>query len=154
MSLNPADAPHLLFLQQDVDGGQVLAIVVGLQLAVQADQPLVQVGAALGEQLRLVGVEQALGLGLGGRLQVLPHALQGRQLLFDHGLRLRLLCHQRLAVLKEDTLNEQKFCCYMNHTQHKTGFFTAAPDLLNMANAASFLCVLACSGANRYTVRG
>ena len=94
-------APHLLLLQQDVDGRQVFAVVVGRQLSVQAAQPLVQVSAALGEQLGLVGVKQTLGLGLGGRLQVVPHRLQGRQLLFHYHLRLWFLRHQRLSVLKD-----------------------------------------------------
>lgn len=102
-NLRPSPAPHLLFLEHDVDGGEVFAVVVGLQLSLQAGQPLVEVGAALGEQLGLVGVKQTLGLGLGGRLQVLPHRLQGRKLFFNHGLCLRFLCHQRLPVLKDST---------------------------------------------------
>lgn len=95
-------SPHLLLLQEDVDRRQVLAIVVGLQLALQTRQPLVQVGAALSEELRLVGVKQTLGLGLGGGLQILPHGLQRGKLLLHHGLRLRLLCYQRLAILGEE----------------------------------------------------
>lgn len=91
---------HLLLLEQDVDGGQVLAVVVGLDLTLQATHPLVQVGVALRQQLRLVGVKQALGLGLRGGLQLLPHGVQRRQLFLHHRLRLRLFGHQQLAVLQ------------------------------------------------------
>lgn len=97
---------YLLLLQHDVNRGQVFAKVVGLQLPVQAGQPLVEVGAALGEQLGLVGVKQTLGLGLGGGLQVVPHGLQRRQLLFNHGLSLWFLCRQRLAVLQHNVSTE------------------------------------------------
>lgn len=93
-------APHLLLLQQDVDGGEIFAVVVGLKLSIQGRQPFVEVSAALREQLRLVGVKQTLGFGLGGGLQVVPHRLEGRQLLLHHGLRVGLLLHQRLAVLQ------------------------------------------------------
>lgn len=91
---------HLLFLEEDVDRGEIFAIVVGLQLSLQAAQPLVEVGTALRKQLGLVGIEQTLGFGLGGGLKILPHCFQGRQFLFNHGLCLWLLCHQGLPILK------------------------------------------------------
>lgn len=82
---------YLLFLQQDVDGGQVFAVVVRLDLALETAQPLIEVGAALSEQLRLVGVEKTLSFGLGGGLQLRPHRVERRQLLLHHCLCLRLL---------------------------------------------------------------
>lgn len=93
---------HLLLLQQDADGGQVFAAVLRLDLALQAQHPLVQVGAALREELRLVGVEQALSFGLGGGLQLLPHGLQHLQLLPHHHLRLWFLSNQQHPILQRD----------------------------------------------------
>lgn len=94
-------ASHLLLLQQDVDRGEIFAIVIRLKLPIQGREPFVQVSAALCEQLRLVGIEQTLGFGLGGGLQVVPHRLQGHQLLFYHGLRVWFLRYQRLAILQQ-----------------------------------------------------
>lgn len=92
---------YLVLLEQDVDAGQIFAVVVALQLTLQVFEPDVEGGAALCEELRPVGVEQALGLGLRGLLQLLPLALQLLQGLLHHRLQLGLLCHQLLTFLLE-----------------------------------------------------
>ena len=69
-------AVYLLLLEQDVDAGEVLAVVVGVQLGLQALQPALQGRAALGKQLSSVGIEEAAGFGLGGGLQLVPAPVQ------------------------------------------------------------------------------
>lgn len=66
---------YLVLLEQDVDTGQILAIVVVVQLTLQVFQPDIQRRAALCKELCPVSIEQAPGLGLGGALQLLPLAL-------------------------------------------------------------------------------
>ena len=84
-------AGHLLLLEQNVDTGEVLAVVVRVQLGLQTLQPALQGGAALGKQLGSVGIEEATGLGLGGALQPVPALVQVLQLLRHQGLQLWLL---------------------------------------------------------------
>lgn len=82
---------HLLLLEQNVDAGEVLAVVVGVQLGLQAQQPALQGRAALGEQLGPVGIEEAARLGLGGGLQLVPALVQVLQFLRHQGFQLWLL---------------------------------------------------------------
>lgn len=99
---------YLVLLEQDVDAGQVFAVVVALQLTLQVFEPDVEGGAALREELRPVGIEQALGLGLRGLLQLLPLALQLLQGLLYHRLQLGLLRHQLLTFLLEVGTTEKR----------------------------------------------
>lgn len=66
---------YLVLLEQDVDTGQIFAIVIAMQLTLKVFQPDIQSGAALCKELRPVSIEQALGLGAGGALQLLPLTL-------------------------------------------------------------------------------
>lgn len=66
---------YLMFLEQNVDTGQVLAVVVTLQLTLYVFKPHIQSGAALREELCPVGIEQALSLGAGGAFKLLPLTL-------------------------------------------------------------------------------
>lgn len=66
---------YLVLLEQDVDTRQIFAIVVILQLTLKVFQPDIESGAALCKELCPVSIEQALGLGAGGSLKLLPLAL-------------------------------------------------------------------------------
>lgn len=88
---NQGPAEHLLLFEQNVDAGEVLAVVVRVQLGLQTLQPALQGGAALGKQLGSVGIEEAAGLGLGGALQPVPALVQVVQLLGHQSFQLWLL---------------------------------------------------------------
>lgn len=104
---------YLLFLEQDVDWSEIFSVIIRLQLSVERGQPLVEVGAALGEQLGLVGVKQTFGFGLSGGLQILPHGLQWRELFLHHGLSLWFLGHERLSVLQHTNRDYTLFLLWM-----------------------------------------
>lgn len=93
-------ATCLQFLQLLVDGGQVPALVYVDQLTLQLAQSLVQALVALHQQIRLVGLEELPGFGLGGALQVLPTLPDLVQLPPHHRAELRLLLDQLLALLQ------------------------------------------------------
>ncbi len=106
---------YLVLLEQDVDAGQIFAIVIAMQLALKVFQPDIQSGAALCKELCPVSIKQALGLGAGGALQLLPLTLQVLQGLLNNGFQLRLLRHQRLTLLLEIRNNDKdewmsKYC--------------------------------------------
>lgn len=88
---HPRPSAHLLLLEQDVDAGEVLAVVVGVQLGLEALQPTLQGRAALGKQLCSVGIKKAAGFGLGGGLQLVPAPVQLLQLLPHQRFQLWLL---------------------------------------------------------------
>lgn len=96
-------AEHLLLLEQNVDAGEVLAVVVRVQLGLQALQPALQGRAALGKQLGSVGIEEAAGLGLGGALQPVPAPVQVLQLLGHQSFQLWLLEGQFPPFLGDGT---------------------------------------------------
>lgn len=98
---------YLMLLEQDIDTGQIFAIVVAMQLTLKVFQPDIESRAALCEKLCSVSIEQALGFGLGGALQLFPLTLQVLQGLLNNRFQLWLLCHQGLTFLLA-TANKEK----------------------------------------------
>lgn len=92
---------YLMLFEQDIDTGQIFAIVVTMQLTLKVFQPDIESGAALCEELCSVSIEQALGFRLGGALQFFPLTLQVLQGLLNNRFQLWLLCHQGLTFLLE-----------------------------------------------------
>ena len=110
------DTTYILFLYEQIDGGEIVSHVLGDDLRLDLVDPAVDVVDALLVYHVLVRLEQTLALRLRRLLQVVPLTSKLFQTWLDDVRKFWLLVLQSSALLKTSNIQHHPYALYSHHT--------------------------------------